>query len=192
MVTPQVEQFARQSYFDALAEVFVAPDNADTIARLEDAFRATVALAAEVGVGYQDLEAALENPAPTPEELAQEADTLFETGEMPIPLYESAWTDDKAAAEACRKAYESADLSLTGDFGMPYDHVTLQFAFLSVLVLKGKEREADNFFAIHPARWIPQLAKALMNHPDAKHFRTVGCALAMIASIEHWRRQDRQ
>ena len=40
MVTQQVEQLARQSYFDALAELFVAPDHADTYDRLRDALHA--------------------------------------------------------------------------------------------------------------------------------------------------------
>ena len=75
---------------------------------------------------------------------------------------------------------------------MPYDHLTLEFAFLSVLVLKGAQGEAEDFFAAHPAKWLPALSRALVNHPDAKFFRTVGLALAAIVSIEHWRREDRK
>ena len=48
MVTQQVEPLARQSYFDALAELFVAPDHADTYDRLRDAL-ARVAL---IGIGH--------------------------------------------------------------------------------------------------------------------------------------------
>ena len=75
---------------------------------------------------------------------------------------------------------------------MPYDHITLEFAFLSVLVLKGAEGEAEAFFAAHPAKWLSALSKALVHHPDAKFFRTVGLALAAIVSIEHWRREERK
>lgn len=192
MVTSQVEHFARQSYFDAFAELFVAPDNIETLERVEDALRATVGLAAETGVGFKQLEAALDEPLPDPERFGEEAERLFRSGEIPVPLTESAWTEDEIAAEACRKAYEKAGVGLTDDLGIPYDHVTLQFAFLSVLILKGDYAEADAFFAAHPARWLPDLAKALMNHPDARCFRTVGMALAMICAIEHWRQQDRR
>lgn len=192
MVTQQVEQLARQSYFDALAELFVAPDHADTYDRLQDALHAVAGLAAEVGVDCRELEAALEEPLPSPEDAAAEYGALFATGEIPLPLFESAWTEDATAPEVCRAAYEKAGLGLTGDFGMPYDHLTLEFAFLSVLVLKGAESEAEAFFAAHPAKWIPALSRALVNHPDAKFFRTVGLALAAIVSIEHWRREDRK
>ena len=177
MVTQQVEQLARQSYFDALAELFVAPDHADTYDRLQDALHAVAGLAAEVGVDCRELEAALEEPLPPPEEAAAEFGALFSTGEIPLPLYESAWTEDASAPEVCRAAYEKAGLGLTGDFGMPYDHITL---------------EAEAFFAAHPAKWLPALSRALVNHPDAKFFRTVGLALAAITSIEHWRREDRK
>ena len=204
MVTQQVEQLARQSYFDALAELFVAPDHADTYDRLRDALHAVAGLAAEVGVDCRELEAALEAPLPSPEEVAAEYGALFSTGEIPLPLLESAWTEDAATPEACRAAYEKAGLGLTGDFGMPYDHITLEFAFLSVLVLKGAEGEAAGadadaaegeagaFFAAHPAKWLSALSKALVHRPDAKFFRTVGLALAAIVSIEHWRREDRK
>lgn len=167
MVTQQVEQLARQSYFDALAELFVAPDHADTCDRLRDALHAVAGLATEVGVDCRELEAALEDPLPSPEEAAAEYGALFLTGEIPLPLYESAWTEDASAPEVCRASYEKAGLGLTGDFGMPYDHLTLEFAFLSVLVLKGAQGEAEDFFAAHPAKWLPALSRALVNHPDA-------------------------
>ena len=101
MVTQQVEQLARQSYFDALAELFVAPDHADTYDRLRDALHAVAGLAAEVGVDCRELEAALEDPLPSPEEVAAEYGALFSTGEIPLPLFESAWTEDAATPEAC-------------------------------------------------------------------------------------------
>lgn len=77
MVTQQVEQLARQSYFDALAELFVAPNHADTYDRLRDALHAVAGLAAEVGVDCRELEAALEDPLPSPEEVAAEYGALF-------------------------------------------------------------------------------------------------------------------
>ena len=121
MVTQQVEQLARQSYFDAVAELFVAPDHADTYDRLQDALHAVAGLAAEVGVDCRELEAALEEPLPPPEEAAAEFGALFATGEIPLPLYESAWTEDASAPEVCRAAYEKAraeGLSFTDESGV--------------------------------------------------------------------------
>lgn len=51
MVTQQLQNFARQSIFDALAALFLLPEEADRVlSRYEDALPAAAGLAAELGV----------------------------------------------------------------------------------------------------------------------------------------------
>lgn len=197
MVTKQVENFARQSIFDALSGLFVQPEGEGVLERYRASLEAAAGLAAEIGADAAPFEAALKQPLPSEAEVSREFARLFlGVGESTTPLSESVWTSPEHllcqdAQLACRKIYREAGLETAGLYGLPEDHLGLQLAFTAVLILKEKADEAARFFAEHPGRWLPSFTDAVRARGDAQFFRTVADVLDAVAAMEAQLREER-
>lgn len=156
MVTQQLQDFARQSVYDALSALFLQPEAKGAYENYVEAMRAAAGLATELGTNAAPFEAVLDAPAPGPLELEREYARLFlGTCEGTVPLAESAWLhrDEIPLAQLeCRKAYADAGLETAGILGVPEDHLGLQLGFLTVLILKNDPAAATAFFEAHPAK----------------------------------------
>ncbi len=108
MVTQQLQDFARQSVYDALSALFLQPEAKGAYENYVEAMRAAAGLAAELGTNAAPFEAVLDAPAPEPLELEREYARLFlGTCEGTVPLAESAWLhrDEIPLSQLeCRKA----------------------------------------------------------------------------------------
>lgn len=92
MVTQQLQDFARQSVYDALSALFLQPEAKGAYENYVEAMRAAAGLATELGTNAAPFEAVLDAPAPGPLELEREYARLFlGTCEGTVPLAESAW-----------------------------------------------------------------------------------------------------
>ena len=109
MVTQQLQDFARQSVYDALSALFLQPEAKGAYENYVEAMRAAAGLAAELGTNAAPFGAGLDAPAPEPLELEREYARLFlGTCEGTVPLAESAWLhrDEIPLSQLeCRKAY---------------------------------------------------------------------------------------
>ena len=190
MVTHQLQNFARQSVFDALSGLFIRPEDEGTVRRYQSALSAAAALAAELGTDSKPFEHALVTPKPKPVELEREYARLFlGVGAETVPLCESAWTSPQQilcqeAQLECRKAYLEAGLETAGLLGVPEDHLGMQLGFMAVLILKEDTAGAAKFFAEHPARWLPGFAEALRLRGDAVFFHQVADVLDALCEME--------
>lgn len=188
VVTQQLQDFARQSVFDALSAIFLQPEAADAYERYADAMQAAAGLAVELGVNPAPFEAVLNAPAPQALELEREYARLFlGTCENTVPLAESAWLhkDEIPLSQLeCRKAYADAGLETAGILGVPEDHLGLQFGFLTVLILKSEPTAATKFFEAHASKWIPAFAAAIRAREDARFYALAAGVLEGVAEIE--------
>lgn len=194
MVTHQLENYARQSLFDALAGLFIRPEDSSALPRWGKALTAAAGLASEYGLDASTFEKAARAEQPSAEALAREYAKLFlGVGEITLPLSESAWTSEKhllsqKAQLDVRRAYADAGVACSGFMGLPDDHIGIELGFMAVLILKEDLAAASDFFSEHPARWLPALAKALCEHPDARFYRSVGPVLAALCEEEKYLR----
>ena len=187
MVTQQLQDFARQSVYDALSALFLQPEAKGVYGRYADAMRAA-GLAAELGANPAPFEAVLEAAAPGPLELEREFARLFlGTCEGTVPLAESAWLhrDEIPLSQLeCRKAYAEAGLETAGILGVPEDHLGLQFGFLAVLILKNEPGAATAFFEAHAAKWLPAFIAAIRARDDARIYAAAADVLEGVMEIE--------
>ncbi len=188
MVTQQLQDFARQSVYDALSALFLQPEAKGVYERYADAMRAAAGLAAELGTNALAFEAVLEADAPGPLELEREYARLFlGTCENTVPLAESAWLhrDEIPLSQLeCRKAYAEAGLETAGILGVPEDHLGLQFGFLAVLILKNEPGAATAFFETHAAKWLPAFIAAIRARDDARFYAAAAGVLEGVMEIE--------
>ncbi|MFU0841342.1 MAG: hypothetical protein ACFWTZ_01775 [Burkholderia sp.] len=194
MVTHQLENYARQSLFDALAGLFIRPEDDSALPRWNKALTAAAGLASEYGLDAAPYEKAAKAEQPSAEDLSREYAKLFlGVGEITLPLCESAWTSEKhllsqKAQLDVRKAYSDAGVACSGFMGLPDDHIGIELGFMAVQILREDLRAASDFFSEHPARWLPALAKALSEHPDARFYRTVAPVLTALCEEEKFLR----
>ena len=178
MVTQQLQDFARQSVYDALSALFLQPEAKGAYENYVEAMRAAAGLAAELGT----------NAAPEPLELEREYARLFlGTCEGTVPLAESAWLhrDEIPLSQLeCRKAYADAGLETAGILGVPEDHLGLQLGFLTVLILKNDPAAATAFFEAHAAKWLPAFAAAVRARSDARLYALAAGVLEGVIEIE--------
>lgn len=184
MVTQQLQDFARQSVYDALSALFLQPEAKGAYENYVEAMRAAAGLAAELGTNAAPFEAVLDAPAPEPLELEREYARLF-LGT--VPLAESAWLhrDEIPLSQLeCRKAYADAGLETAGILGVPEDHLGLQLGFLTVLILKNDPAAATAFFEAHAAKWLPAFAAAVRARSDARLYALAAGVLEGVIEIE--------
>ena len=188
MVTQQLQDFARQSVYDALSALFLQPEAKGAYENYVEAMRAAAGLAAELGTNAAPFEAVLDAPAPEPLELEREYARLFlGTCEGTVPLAESAWLhrDEIPLSQLeCRKAYADAGLETAGILGVPEDHLGLQLGFLTVLILKNDPAAATAFFEAHAAKWLPAFAAAVRARSDARLYALAAGVLEGVIEIE--------
>ena len=181
MVTQQLQDFARQSVYDALSALFLQPEAKGAYENYVEAMRAAAGLAAELGTNAAPFEAVLDAPAPEPLELEREYARLFlGTCEGTVPLAESAWLhrDEIPLSQLeCRKAYADAGLETAGILG-------LQLGFLTVLILKNDPAAATAFFEAHAAKWLPAFAAAVRARSDARLYALAAGVLEGVIEIE--------
>ena len=173
MVTQQLQDFARQSVYDALSALFLQPEAKGAYENYVEAMRAAAGLAAELGTNAAPFEAVLDAPAPEPLELEREYARLFlGTCEGTVPLAESAWLhrDEIPLSQLeCRKAYA---------------HLGLQLGFRTVLILKNDPAAATAFFEAHAAKWLPAFAAAVRARSDARLYALAAGVLEGVIEIE--------
>ncbi len=121
MVTQQLQNFARQSIFDALSALFLRPEEPETLPRLLDAMHAASGLANELGVDPAPFEALANRAQSSPRELATEYMALF-VNDSALALTETAWTPADpsglpVAQLKCRQTYIEAGLETAGLIG---------------------------------------------------------------------------
>lgn len=188
MVTQQLQDFARQSVYDALSALFLQPEAKGAYENYVEAMRAAAGLAAELGTNAAPFEAVLDAPAPEPLELEREYARLFlGTCEGTVPLAESAWLhrDEIPLSQLeCRKAYADAGLETAGILGVPEDHLGLQLGFLTVLILGNDPAAATAFFEAHPAKWLPAFAAAVRARSDVRLYALAAGVLEGVIEIE--------
>ena len=178
MVTQQLQDFARQSVYDALSALFLQPEAKGAYENYVEAMRAAAGLAAELGTNAAPFEAVLDAPAPEPLELEREGT---------VPLAESAWLhrDEIPLSQLeCRKAYADAGLETAGILGVPEDHLGLQLGFLTVLILKNDPAAATAFFEAHAAKWLPAFAVAVRARSNARLYALAAGVLEGVIEIE--------
>ena len=184
MATPRLENYARQSVFDALAALFIRPDAAGVLERWADAVKVTAALAGEVGMPTATLDALREKPLPTAEAVQAEYETLFGDG-GPVSLLESDWPKTgEDPRGTCRLEYLKADLAVTDELGVPEDHLGMLCGFMAVLLLREDPDAAERFFDRHPGKWLPALVEAIRGRSEAVFFRDAATLLETICEIE--------
>ena len=188
MVTQQLQNFARQSIFDALSALFLRPEEPDTLPRLLDAMSAASGLANELGVDPTPFEALANCALSTPRDLAAEYTTLF-VDNSALALTETAWTPADpsglpVAQLKCRQTYIEAGLETVGLIGIAEDHLALQLAFTAVLILKEDLNGAATFFDQHLANWLPSFVKVLRQRDDAHFYKAVARVLEGVCEIE--------
>lgn len=188
MVTQHTENIARQSYFDALSRLFIAPGASGTVEALRNGLVAASALASELGVDASPFERAANAAWPGETVLGAEFAKLF-TGENALPLCESAWADRGSNVSAlaqleCRGRYMEAGLETAALRGIAEDHLGIEAAFMTVLILQEKPTLANQFFMEHLGRWLPALAASLREHPDALLFRVMADVLDATVEME--------
>lgn len=194
MVTQHIENIARRSFYDALSRLFIAPGTQGTVSALCEGFVAAAAFATELGVDASAFERAAEASWPDESLLGAEYAKLF-TGPDAISLCESAWADKGApvtqlAQLECRGAYLEAGLETAALNGIQEDHLGVEAAFMSVLILQEKPREATDFFTAHLARWLPAFIDSVREHPEAVYFRVVADVLERALDIEKTLREE--
>lgn len=196
MATPRLENYARQSVFDALAALFIRPETFGVLERFTDAVRITGALAAELGMDPGPMDALLAKPARDPHAVQAEYKQLF-VDERPerIPLTESEWNlraqlGIQAPRAACCIAYDEAEIAITDELGVPVDHLGMIFGFLTVLFLKENADAAEAFFDEHPAKWLAPLTAEIRRHPEADFFLDAAEVLDTVLEIEATLRED--
>lgn len=196
MATPRLENYARQSVFDALAALFIRPETSGVLERFSDAARIAGALAAELGMDPAPMDALLAKPVRDPHAVQAEYVRLFvEDRPERIPLTESEWNlraqlGIQAPRAACCIAYDEAEIAITDELGVPVDHLGMIFGFLTVLFLKENPDAAERFFDDHPAKWLAQLAAEIRRSPDADFFVDVADVLDTVLEIEATLRSD--
>lgn len=188
MVTQQLQNFARQSIFDALSALFLRPEEPETLPRLLDAMHAASGLANELGVDPAPFEALANRALSSPRELATEYMALF-VNDSALALTETAWTPaDPSGLPVtqlkCRQTYIEAGLETAGLIGIAEDHLALQLAFTAVLILKEDLKGASTFFDQHLANWLPIFIEALRERDDAQFFKAVAHVLEGVCEIE--------
>ena len=100
-------------------------------------------------------------------EIAQAYARLFlGSGAKTIPLCESVWTSPQhllcqGSELECRKAYADAGLELTSGPVVPEDHLGLMLAFLAVTAMRAEAPKGLEFYAEHPAKFVPNLVEAI-------------------------------
>ena len=174
--------------------MFIAPGAAGTVAALHDGLVAAEAFATELGVDASAFTRATEAVWPDETVLGIEYAKLF-TGTDAISLCESDWADvcpevSELAQLECRVRYLEAGLETAALNGIAEDHLGVQAAFMTVLILQEKPTEATRFFAVHPARWLPAFIERIREHPDALLFRVVADVLDAALDIEKTLREE--
>ena len=160
-----------QGALDCLAMLLLQPEAENAVQAIPFAAEALLILGKDTLP--QDSQEALtsiaEKPTVEPVELQKAYARLFlGTGEVTIPLCESAWTSGdtpllcQKPQDECRTLYEAEELSITGDNNIPEDHLGAMLGFSIVLLLKDKTEKVRDFFAKHPAAFIPAVVKAVM------------------------------
>lgn len=196
MATPRLENYARQSVFDALAALFIHPETSGVIERFQDAVKIAGALAAELGMDPAPMDRLLEKPMPDPHAVQAEYKRLFlDDAPNRISLTESEWNlkaqlGIQAPRAACCIAYDEAEIAITDELGVPVDHLGMIFGFLTVLFLKENAAAAERFFDDHPAKWLAQLAAEIRRRPDAQFFVDAAEVLDTVLEIEATLRED--
>lgn len=98
----------------------------------------------------------------TPEEIADDFRRIFH-GPDPVSPIESlfdlsslsepgAWSKK---ADEVMSFYESCGLMLEDEFGLPPDHIAVEFLFISYLLENGMITELESFFRDHIMKWVP-------------------------------------
>jgi len=106
-------------------------------------------------------------------EIAQAYARLFlGSGAKTIPLCESVWTSPQhllcqGSELECRKAYADAGLELTSGPVVPEDHLGLMLAFLAVTAMRAEAPKGLEFYAEHPAKFVPNLVEAIYAMGDS-------------------------
>ena len=178
MVTQQLQDFARQSVYDALSALFLQPEAKGAYENYVEAMRAAAGLAAELGTNAAPFEAVLDR---------EYARLFLGTCEGTVPLAESAWLhrDEIPLSQLeCRKAYADAGLETAGILGVPEDHLGLQLGFLTVLILKNDPAAATAFFEAHAAKWLPAFAVAVRARSNARLYALAAGVLEGVIEIE--------
>ena len=140
---------------DALSLLFLQPENLGASDALVDAGDA---LLDEEGISAE---------TPQDIEIAQAYARLFlGSGAKTIPLCESVWTSPQhllcqGSELECRKAYADAGLELTSGPVVPEDHLGLMLAFLAVTAMRAEAPKGLEFYAEHPAKFVPNLVEAI-------------------------------
>ena len=188
MVTQLLQNFARQSIFDALAALFLRPEEPDTLPRLREAMQAAAGLATELGIDPTPFERLAEGTMPTTRNLTEEYVSLFGDTNA-LSLAESAWIPaDPSGLPVtelqCSHLYQAAGLETAGLVGITTDHIALQFAFTTVLILKEDLKGAAHFFDQHLANWLPAFATAIRQREDARFYRQIADVLEGLCEIE--------
>lgn len=159
-----------QGALDCLAMLLLQPEAENAVQAIPFAAEALLILGKDTLP--QDSQEALtsiaEKPTVEPVELQKAYARLFlGIGEVTIPLCESAWTSGdtpllcQKPQDECRTLYEAEGLSITGDNNIPEDHLGAMLGFSIVLLLKDKTEKVRDFFAKHPAAFIPAVVKAV-------------------------------
>lgn len=159
-----------QGALDCLAMLLLQPEAENAVQAIPFAAEALLILGKDTlpQDTLEELTAIAEKPTVEPVELQKAYARLFlGTGEVTIPLCESAWTSSdtpllcQKPQDECRTLYEAKGLSITGDNNIPEDHLGAMLGFTIVLLLKDETEKARNFFAQHPAAFIPAVVKAV-------------------------------
>lgn len=188
MITQPTENIARRTFFDALSRLFIAPGAAGTVEALQRGMIAAAALATEVGTDASPFERAADAIWPEESVLGAEYASLF-TGDGAVSLCESDWANEDSGVSPlaqlqCRGAYLEAGVETAALHGIAEDHLGIETAFMTVLILQEKPDEAGRFFADHLGRWLPALAHALRARPEAVLFRVVADTLDACVELE--------
>lgn len=149
---------------DALSLLFLQPENLGASDALVDAGDA---LLDEEGISAETRERIGAVVPPQDIEIAQAYARLFlGSGAKTIPLCESVWTSPQhllcqGSELECRKAYADAGLELTSGPVIPEDHLGLMLAFLAVTAMRAEAPKGLEFYAEHPAKFVPNLVEAI-------------------------------
>ena len=153
---------------DALSLLFLQPENLGASDALVDAGDA---LLDEEGISAETRERIGAVVPPQDIEIAQAYARLFlGSGAKTIPLCESVWTSPQhllcqGSELECRKAYADAGLELTSGPVVPEDHLGLMLAFLAVTAMRAEAPKGLEFYAEHPAKFVPNLVRFAMRQP---------------------------
>jgi TorA maturation chaperone TorD len=114
-------------------------------------------------------------------DIVEDYNRLFYDTEDPLLPYESLYNYNaeegpslwNSTTQEVSDFYEACGLVLGSSVNVPYDHIGLEFLFVSYLIENEMIDELMDFFELHIMKWVPEYCEKLEQKAQTEFLRTI-------------------